>query len=199
MGLSRTSWAMSMLVASMSVLRKYKVDLQSVSFPYPDGAMNIATSEFLESDAQEMIVIDTDIKFEPLHLEMLLSHDLPLVFGLYPLKKPGLEFPVVALDSNDKTPFAGDGPPLREVAACARGFMRVHRGVFEALKPNMECVTCPQTGRQQSLFWKCLPGGHSEDFAFCNLARLHGYKIMVDSRICAQHEGSAVYPIKGTY
>lgn len=198
MGLSRTSWAFSMIHASLSVLRNYKVDLQSVSFPYPDGAMNLASQLFLESDAEEMIVIDTDIKFEPNHLEWLLSHDEPLVFGLYPKKKIGLEFPVVSLDGSDN-PFAGDGPELREVARCARGFMRAHRDVFERLKPFVECIECPQTNKPQWQFWKCLTGGHSEDFAFCDLYRLHGGRIMVDHRICAQHEGSVVYPIPGTF
>lgn len=198
MGLSRTSWAFSMIHAAMEVLRGYKVDLQSVSFPYPDGAMNLATQFFLESNADEMIVIDTDIKFEPSHLRSLLSHDEPLVFGLYPKKKPGLEFPVVSLDDSDN-PFTGDGPALREVARCARGFMRVHRSVFEKLKPFVECIVCPQTHNKQWQFWKCLVGGHSEDFAFCDLYRMHGGKILVDSTITTQHEGSCVYPIKGTY
>lgn len=198
MGLSRTSWAFSMIHAAFTALRDYKVDLDPISYPYPDGAMNLATQDFRESSADEMIVIDTDVRFEPNHLDMLLSHDEPLVFGLYPKKKVGLEFPVCGLNG-EEFPFAGDGPVLREVARCARGFMRVHRSVFDKLEPFVECIEDLETGKPQHLFWKSLPGGHSEDFAFCDLWRLHGGKILVDSRICAQHEGSAMYPIKGTY
>ena len=197
MGLSRTSWAFSLAVACSGVLRGHELTFQSVSYPYPDGAMNIASQCFLESGADEMIVIDTDVVFKPNDLSRLLSHELPLVFGLYPKKKPGLEFPVEAID--EKYPFAASQPDLVEVKRCARGFMRVHRSVFDDLKPHVEKISCSETGRDQWIFWKCLQGGHSEDFAFCDLYRSIGGKIMVDRRILTQHEGSAVYPIPGTY
>lgn len=197
MGLSRTSWAFSLAVACLSSLRNYAVTFQSISYPYPDGSMNIATQCFLESGCDEMIVIDTDIIFSPEHLEKLLSHDLPLVFGLYPKKTPGLIFPVMSVGEDN--PFSNDGPDVVEVARVARGFMRVHRSVFESLKPHVEKITCSETGRDQWLFWKTLPGGNSEDFAFCDLCREHGIKVMVDQRITTQHEGSAKYPIPGTY
>jgi len=197
MGLSRTSYAFSLAIAAQSVLRDYEVTFQSISYPYPCGACNISTQVFLESDCDEMVVIDTDVVFTPDHLRRLLSHDLPLVFGLYPKKCPGLIFPVVSLTEDH--PFKKDGPDLVEVARVARGFMRVHRSVFETLKPHVEKITCAETGRDQWVFWKTLPGGNSEDFAFCDLCRAHGIKIMVDQRITAQHEGSAKYPIEGTY
>lgn len=198
MGLSRTAWALSLAVSCLSTLRDYSVTLQSISYPYPDGAMNKATADFLASDCEEMIVIDTDVIFSHEHLAMLLEHDEPLVFGLYPKKQPGLEFPAVPLESNP-TPFLQDGEPLREVARCARGFMRVHRSVFEQMKPHVPSFTDAQTGKMEFVFWQNLPGGHSEDFAFCDLWRLLGGKILIDKRICAQHEGSATYPIPGTF
>ena len=199
LGLSRSSWALSLAAACLGHLRNFDVTLTSISYPYCDGALNIATQDFLESDCDEMLVIDTDVIFTNQHLEWLFSHDAPLVYGLYPKKKLGLEFPCVPLES-DPQPFAEDGRgPLREVARVARGFMRVHRSVFEGLKPHVKKIVCAETGRDQWVFWKPLDGGHSEDFAFCDLYRSHGGKVLVDSRICAQHEGSAVYPIKGTY
>lgn len=199
MGLSRTSFTFSMIHAALTVLREHKVDLQRVSYPYPDGAWNIAVQYFLESDAEEIVKIDTDIKFEPEDLSRLMSHDEPIVFGLYPLKKVGLEFPAIGLDDG-VYPFADDGrPDLREVSQCAGGFVRIHRSVFEKLKPFVDCITSAENQRPQWIFFKNLPGGHSEDFSFCNLARLHGYKILVDRRITTIHDGSAEYPIKGTY
>lgn len=199
MGLARTRWAVSMTKACLSVLRNYQVTLEYFSYPYPDGACNLMSNSFLESEADEMIVIDLDVVFEPSDLEKLLSHDLPLVYGLYPRREIGVVFPVVALDGS-KNPFADkDGPDLVEVACCARGFMRVHRSVFESLIPFVEKVHNEQVQREQYIFWKSLPGGHSEDFGFCNLYRAHGGKIIVDRRITTRHEGSALYPIPGTY
>lgn len=197
MGLSRTSWALSMISSIGALRAEYDIEFQSISYPYPDGAMNIATQCFLESACDEMIVIDTDVVFDHQHLVWLLSHDVPLVFGLYPKKKPGLEFPVQSI--GEENPFSIGGDPLVEVARVARGFMRARRAVFEGLKPHVEKIECAETGREQWVFWKPLPGGHSEDFAFCDLYRKHGGKILVDQRITARHEGSAVYPIPGTY
>lgn len=186
-----------MVVAALTVLRDFKVDVQRISYPYPDGAWNIAAQYFLESGADEIIKIDTDIKFEPEHLRMLLSHDEPMVFGLYPKKAIGLEFPVESLDG--EYPFSDDGPDLREVKRCAGGFIRAHRSVFEAIKPMVECIPNAQDGNPQWLFFKNLPGGHSEDFHFCDLWRRVGGKVLVDRRITTEHDGSALYPIKGTY
>tara|TARA_R110000868_G_scaffold6369_8_gene36287 strand:+ start:192 stop:830 length:639 start_codon:yes stop_codon:yes gene_type:complete len=199
MGLSRTSWAISMFALGLSkVLDKYEVIAQGISYPYPDGVMNISTADFLESGAERMLVIDTDEIFNPSHVEILMSHDLPFVSGIYPKKKVGLEFPIMPLESN-LTPFADGQPVPVEVARCARGFLNVHRSVFEEMKSSVSKYVDAETGREQWEFWKKLPGGHSEDFEFCDRYRQFGGKVMVDKRCTAQHEGSCVYPIKGTY
>lgn len=193
MGLSRTSWAISMI----SALSGRDAILRAISYPYPDGAMNIATQDFLESTADEMVVIDTDLVFQRRDLDWLLEHDEPLVFGIYPKKELGLNYPIQPLPDHPD-PFQDPGP-LCEMACSARGFMRVHRSVFETLAPLVLRYTDAQTGREQSQFWRTMPGGHSEDFAFCELWRAAGGRILVDKRICLQHEGSAVYPIAGTF
>lgn len=199
MGLSRTSWAISMFGLALSpVLADYDVIAQGISYPYPDGAMNIATADFLESGADRMLVIDTDEIFSPAHVELLLSHDEPFIAGIYPKKKPGLEFPIVPLESNPE-PFAPGQPDPVEVARCARGFLNVHRSVFETMRPHVEEITDNETGRKTGLYWRNLPGGHSEDFAFCDLWRSLGGRVLVDKRCTVKHEGSAVYPIPGTY
>jgi hypothetical protein len=193
MGLSRTSWATCMLAA----LHGRSFTALSVSYPYPDGAMNLATTAFLESDSDEMVVIDTDIVFSRHHLDCLLSHDEPLVFGIYPKKQPGLTYPTIYLENNPN-PFDGD-QILCEVACTARGFMRVHRSVFEKMKPHVPSYTCAQTGKPSWEFWRVLQGGHSEDFNFCQLWRSLGGRVLIDKRCATEHEGSARYPIPGTY
>lgn len=199
-GNSRTAWGMSMFVLGLSgVLAGRKVVVKSISYPYPDGAMNIATSHFLDSGCDRMIIIDTDEVFEPWCVSLLLSHDLPFVSGLYPKKCPGLEWPCVPLDE-DPLPFADDGRPYpREVARCARGFLNLHRDVFIQMQDAVPDYFCDQTQSQRKLFWRGLPGGHSEDFEFCDRWRILGGKVLVDPRITVLHEGSVSYPIPGTY
>jgi hypothetical protein len=77
--------------------------------------------------------------------------------------------------------------------------MRVNRSAFENLKPLVPRITCAETGRDQFVFWHPLPGGHSEDFHFCDLWRSAGGRVLVDSRILCKHEGSCAYPIPGTF
>lgn len=197
MGLSRTSWAVCLANACLSVLTDYDVVFASISYPYCAGALNKLSHAFIASDREEMIVIDTDIIFRPEHVKFLLEHDEPLVFGLYPKKQIGLTYPTIPLEEN-LNPFSGDNV-LCEVKATARGFMRMHRNVLERIAPICEQYLDPITGEMRVEYWKTLPGDHSEDFRFCEEWRNLGGKILIDKRITAQHEGSAVYPIKGTF
>lgn len=199
MGLSRTSWALSMFSLAISdALDGWEIVAQGISYPYPDGAMNIATTDFLESGSDRMLIIDTDEIFTPGAIKRLLSHDLPFVSGIYPKKKPGLEFPVIPLPENP-SPFSDDQPVPVSVARCARGLLSLDRSVFEAMKPHVPSTVDPETGRQTWEFWQGLPGGHSEDYFLCDLWRSIGGTIWVDRFVQAKHEGSCVYPIEGTF
>ena len=187
LGLSRTSWGVSMFALGISsALDNCEITVESLSYPYPDGAMSIVTKLFMESDAERMITIDTDLIFTPRDVSMLLSHDVPFVAGIYPKKVRQLEFPIEPLDPNTTPselfapdPFAPGVEPLVEVKSTARGFTNIHRSVFE---------TC---GSQ----WKNMPDGSSEDFELCQRMRAAGIKVLIDQRILLRHEGSAVYPL----
>jgi len=151
-----------------------------------------------------MITIDTDESFEPRHVQMLLSHDEPFVAGLYCKKMPGLEWIYAPLDETKGNPFEGDpfnSPPLVEVARIARGFTSIHRSVFEALEPHCERYIeyASGTGKKEVEYWRTLPGGHSEDFDFCDRYRAIGGRIMVDRRIAVWHHGNIRFPIPETY
>jgi len=133
MGLSVTGWAVSMMAALQG---------QSVfchlSTPYPGYAMDIATKQFLESDCEEMIVIDTDLVFKPQDLAHLREHDEPLVFGLYSKRTVKFDPPVVPIVGQEN-PALQPGV-LWEVQKTARGFMRVHRSVFETMRPHVKLM-----------------------------------------------------------
>jgi hypothetical protein len=160
--------------------------------------MNHATAEFLKTDAESMVIIDTDVIFEPRHVELLLSHkDIAIIAGIVPQRKPGLTYSIEPLPGSTD-PLAGD-MDLCEVAASCRAFMRVPRKVFEVLEGLVPEYVCPYTNETRYEFWHPLPGGHSEDFNLCYMWRKVGGKVFIDKRITAKHEGSAVYPLPGTY
>lgn len=208
MGLSRTRWGSSMFKLGVSgVLDGFDVNVTEISYPYPAGACNFASHEFMKSDCDRMIIIDTDESFSPVHVRHLLSHSVPFVSGLYAKKEIGLNFPIELLDDGGEegtSPFAPDPnaegvEPLVEVARCARGFLNVDRGVFELVKPHRPSYEFAETGEEMVEYWRGLPGGGSEDYEFCDLYRKLGGRVFVDQRIIVDHWGSVKFPIAGTF
>jgi len=189
----------SMVFAALTALKGRDVALASFSHPCPAATGNYATHHFLESNCDRMVIVDLDIQFTPKQLEMLLSHEVPIVAGVYPKKQPGLTLNLQVLNKNH---FAVDDAeiqanPLVEVEWVARGFMTIHRSVFEAMEHESPIVD--MDGSIVREYWRTLPGGHSEDKEFCQHWRKLGGKILVDQRLCVQHEGSILFPIPGTY
>ena len=188
-----------MMLAALTTLKDRDIALGSYSHPCPAATGNYATHDFLESNCDRMVIVDLDISFTPRQLDLLLSHDVPVVAGVYPKKQLGLTLNLQVLDKND---FADDvdkqdANPLVEVEWVARGFMTIHRSVFEKMEDESPIVD--MDGMILREYWRTLPGGHSEDKEFCQHWRKLGGKVFVDQRLCVQHEGSAMYPIPGTF
>lgn len=199
-GTGRIGWAVGMIAAAATILRKYDLIIDPRSYPYPDGNANIATQDFLETDCDKLVFIDIDVVIDdPKKLDILLSHDVGVVGGIVPKKKPGLEYSIIPLES-DPDPFSGD-TDLCEVYRVCRGCMIIKREVFEILKdhPEVTQYTCLETGRLQWEFWRNIAGGTSDDFNFCKRYRDLGGKVYVDRRCTLFHDGNVRYPIKGTY
>lgn len=169
------------------------LSIARVSQPYPTRAMNMATGIFLASDADEMLVIDMDISFTRADVDNLLSHDVPLVYGLYPKKTLPLEWCMATL--TDESPFDGT-ESLCEVRRAGRGFMRVHRSVFEAMKSLVP--EYHNHGGPEHQFWHegCSDKSaewKSEDWWFCDNVRKLGMKVLIDQRIVLKHIGEFAY------
>ncbi len=189
----------SMVHAALTVLKHRDCFIGSFQHPCPATNGNMATHYFLESNCDRMVIIDLDIMFDPAQLEMLLSHDVPIVAGVYPKKQLGLHLNMQAIHRLDfaDEPSADGVEPLVEVEWTARGFMAIRREVFE--KMEHESPIFDMDGMLAREYWRALPGGHSEDKEFCQHWRKLGGKVLVDQRICVRHEGTVVYPIPGTY
>lgn len=189
----------SMVHAALTTLKDRDCAISSYSHPCPAATGNYATHDFLESNCDRMVIVDLDIMFTPEQLKLLIGHDVPLVAGVYPKKKLGLTLNLQVLNKND---FAEDAEgqqanPLVEVDWVARGFMSIHRSVFEKMEHESPIVEMDDSILRE--YWRMLPGGHSEDKEFCHHYRKLGGKVLVDQRLCLQHEGSVLYPIPGTY
>lgn len=164
--------------------------------------MNIIGNAFIKTDAEEMFLTDQDIVFKPQDVTWLFSHDAPFVGGIVPKRTLGLELAIFPYEPLADDPHAEGVNPLVD-ASCGRGFVRIHRSVFESLKDHVPTYQDDQevngNGELRYEFFRSMPGGHSEDFSFCELYRKHGGKTYIDQRIVLGHEGSVIYPIQGTY
>lgn len=200
MGLCRTRWAISFFGAAISgAFSGREVTWQYYSYPYPNGACNAVADAFMKSGCDEMFLHDLDIVYTSKQLEMLLSHDVPYVGGIVPKRTLGLEIAAFNHEPFAPDAFAEGVNPLVD-ADCGRGFVRIHRSVFETVKPHVPTYVDDQgNGEIRSEYFQSKPGGHSEDFAFCELYRKLGGKPCVDQRILVGHEGAIVYPVKGTF
>jgi hypothetical protein len=203
MGLSRTRWSKCMFDAAIGgAFAGHTISSGHLSYPYPSAACNIVGNAFLKSGADELFLVDTDVIFTPDDIRMLFSHNVPYVGGVLPKRCLGLHIAVFPYEPFAPDPHAEGINPLID-ADCGRGFVRIHRSVFELIKDHVPTYTDEQEkngiGEERFEFFSSKPGGHSEDFAFCELYRKLGGSPVVDQRIVLKHEGSAVYPIPGTY
>lgn len=189
--------------------RIIEVDIRRVSGSHADRSMNVATADFLASDADEMLIIDTDIVVNGQQLAWLFEHDLALVYGAYSKKQVQEELCLCRCARPDEpNPDAiGGNPPhdsLYEVRRAGRGFMRVRRDFFEAIERFASKYY--NHGRMEKDYWQSgVTTGEftnsgkqewlSEDWMLCEFARDCGIPIWMDKRIYAQHEGFAQYPL----
>lgn len=159
---------------------------------------------FLESDFTDLVFIDSDIVFSTDDVMRLLAHDVDIVGGFYPKKKPGPADWVY----NGKDGCGLPGPDgLLPVNYMGTGFLRIRRQVFERMiaawptlaygcdhEPTrtehaffVDEVRADFTGRRRYL---------TEDWNFCARCADLGIPVFGDTKILLQHVGTAVYPIE---
>lgn len=191
---------------------------------HADRGMNKIANAFLHSPCDIWINIDADIRFTKQNIDRLITHDLPLVYGLYPKKSDDTP-PCVCTFNEIPIP---DENGLVVMRRAGRGFMLVHRQVLEAMKEdnggpalryhNHDKVewcffqSGPMTGEMSAFGdedysdlestgasgWKGPKREWiSEDWMFCERARALGFKTYVDTGIALGHVGMKEYRFHG--
>lgn len=165
---------------------------------------NQLSADFLASDCTHLLFIDCDLIFSAEHVARIVSHDAPLVGGLYPKKQdvPGL--PEWVLNSLPNTEPDENG--LQEVRYIGTGFMCIQRLTFELMllhyRPEIEFTADYGKRRQEWDFW---PMGVytyndgtrrylSEDWYFCQRWLDIGGKVLADTRTIIKHIGPTIFP-----
>lgn len=174
-------------------------------------ARNAMATDFINNPAYTHLMwIDADIGFTADTVLKLLHSDLPVVAGVYPLKK---HFPVpdgvpptdisslnyvVGLCNEE---YETREPGFMTVREVGTGFMMIKREVFTQLMemfPSRKYVS-DMTGSEGHPHWNFfdteIHEGRllSEDYAFCRLWRKAGGQIWVDLNSKLDHVGSFTF------
>jgi len=170
------------------------VHIARVSDSHPGRGRNRAAADFLATGCDYLLFIDADIIFDRGHIERLMESAEPVLGGIYCLKTMVAPSPCLQTLPGAQ-PIAVGG--IEEVRRTGTGFLRIHRSVFEAIKPHTAKYN--NHGRDE---WDFFPSGVvdeewlSEDWYFCDLARKAGFRVMVDTTIQVGHEGNVIFPVQ---
>jgi hypothetical protein len=164
-----------------------------------DQGRSQMASDALAEGYDELMWIDSDIGFDAGAVDVLRSHGLPFVSGIYP--KKGLRALASHLLPDTKEVLFGEAGGLLEIMYAATGFLLTHRRVYTTMREREKLPTCNERfGRPVIPYFLPMLApdgtGHwylGEDFAFSERARRSGFAIMADTRIRLQHVGRCGY------
>ncbi len=196
-------------VSLFNELSGFDVQVEEMGDSHADRACNKMANAFLKTDCDAMLVIDCDILFRRADIEKMIGHlerGHKAVWGIYPKKHEQTEACICTfLETPDP-----DEHNLVTVRRSGRGFMLVHREVFERLKEDTggPALRYHNHGELQWCFFRsgAVTGAFSamqkegerewisEDWMFCEDLRIHlGIPTLVDSTIALGHIGSKAY------
>ena len=164
-----------------------------------DQARNTMAYDALKDGFEKLLWIDADIGFEPEDVDLLFSHDVPFVCGLY-AKRGGRALACHVLPGTKELVFGEDGGRV-EILYAAGGFVLVDAAVYHRIRDELALPTCnaqfgnpvvpyhlPMIAETEAGAWYL-----AEDYAFCERARKVGVQIWADTRIRLRHIGRYAY------
>jgi hypothetical protein len=144
-----------------------------------DNSRNEVVRVFLETSAQRLLWLDTDMVFHPEHYDALAARQHPIVSGLYFVDSlpPRAAAANTATDGGIRSISDWKDGELVGVDWCGSGFMLADRVVYEKL--GKDCYRQDVVAPSGSLV--------GEDYAFCQRAREAGFEVVVDTSVFVGH------------
>ncbi len=105
------------------------------------GRCQMAT-DAISQGFRELMWIDSDMDFDPVAVDQLRSHDLPIVSGIY--AKKGVRALASSLYPGTNPITFGDGGGLLEVRYAAAGFLLTRSEVYLQIRRQLALPTCNQ-------------------------------------------------------
>lgn len=153
-------------------------------------ARNQCAAEFLATDCDCMMFVDSDVAWEPGAILKLATSGEEFVGGAYRYKADEEDYPVAWIP---KPEIWSDANGFIEVKALPGGFLCLQRSVFEKLKAHWPEREYHFYGTTYHAFFHC-PPGNGEDGAFCVDWGTIGGKVWLDPSLTLSHcEGGKKY------
>lgn len=152
---------------------------------------------FLETDATHILMIDSDIGWDPRDVKKLIDHDEDFVAALYPARGPDNVFLFRGVYDGPGKKMSPSEKLLLEMEYIPAGFMLLKRHVIEKMNEHFpELYYIPKDPSLahtagyylfavevwEGEFW-------GEDYVFCRRARQTGFQIWIDPMIRLDHAG----------
>lgn len=155
-------------------------------------ARALIVAQFLASEADTLVFIDSDVCWEAGALLKLLDHPVDMVAGIYPQRRDPINY-CVKWDTSKAELIAENG--LLQVEGVPAGFMKLSRTQLESMVeqyPNTEFyVETAPNKKAWALFADYSIGKHKmgEDYAFCRRWTDMGGKVWIDPELSMGHVG----------
>ncbi len=165
--------------------------ITGVSLQY---ARNYMATQFLESPATDMLIVDADVGFEADAMVRIALARRPFVAGIYPLKVDGDHWPICF--GPEAGTVVADVDGFVEVPSVPGGFLRLNRGVFQFL--DYDEATHTTLGSESPMRWYFRDSLQDEvptdsDVDLCQRWRALGGKVHLIPDLTFQHVGRKVW------
>ena len=169
-------------------------------------ARNLLTQDFLESECDFLLFIDSDINFQPEAIFRLLawSSDDPKkgIVAAVPRVRDEKTTYITNLDHDEDNKLTMNRMGLVRAEDVATAFMMVRKEVFQTLKDNHpEWKYYDERSKRDlsAIFDFTVQNNQyiGEDFLFCQRARAEGFEVWIDPTIELGHMGIQEY--KGNF
>lgn len=178
------------LLQEQAVASAAGVELQTLFAPGNSlitHARNQSVRDFMQSDADRLVFVDSDVAWEPGGLLRVAIKTEDFVGGAYRYKKAEEAYPVHWTGAK-VDPASG----LVEVSMLPGGFMSLSKNVFGRLYAEHGAERAYSTeGENFYAFFYLPPNGDGEDGTFCKDWRAIGGKCWLDPDLTLTHVGGA--------
>lgn len=164
-------------------------------------ARNLLAQDMLESDATDLLFIDSDINFEPEHILRLMawgSDPKKGIVAAVPRTRSEDKVYIANLEYDENSELTMNRMGLVRAERVATAFMLVRREVFEQMieaHPEWKYYDKKTDRMIPCLFdFQLTEEGYmGEDYLFCDRAREIGFEVWVDPSISLGHMGVQEY------